>query len=504
MEFKKEFFEDEVIDDFLVPTMIKRGWAASLEVLEEVDCICKRHDIKYMADWGTLLGTVRHHGFIPWDDDIDLCMKRSDYQKFMEVAELELPPGYTVHHAMKQDKHCAAIAGIYNYDKYCIASSFMEKNHNCPAAVGLDIFVYDYLPRDPELREQQAEALDFLVSLIAQYEELSEVEKEHQLKLVKTSLGVEIEKDDPSESATFQLGKLLEQVCMLYTEEESDDLCNMMVWQHSKAYHFPKEWVDDVIYGDFMGFKIPMIKEYDKYLRIAFGEYMQEIRNDSSHEYPYFEKYYSYGISALGYDYYEPQSMKLPRKANNKDGHEKVLFLPCQAKHWDELSDIYKRESAREDADVYIVAVPYFRKNYKGEKIDICYEGEEFPYELPVIHYDYFDIDAEHPDKIYFQVPWDQYHEIIEVPDYFFTTHLRNCCEQLIYVPFNKVRHIDESDERTAKMLHYSCRYPGIIEADKVEVPKEMQDDYLKAVTTFAGEETKAIWMYKLGMRDTY
>ena len=53
-------------------------------------------------------------------------------------------------------------------------------------------------------------------------------------------------------------------------------------------------------------------------------------------------------------------------------------------------------------------------------------------------------------------------------------------------------------------MLHYSCRYPGVIESDRIEIPEEIQDDYLKAFTTFAGEETEKIWKYKLGMIDTY
>ncbi len=501
MRFDDSFFEDEVICEFPVSTMLKRGWAAATEVLEEVDRICKKHDISYFAEWGTLLGAVRHNGFIPWDDDIDISMKRVDYQRFLSIADDELPEDYTVHHIMKQDRHGAAIAGVFDCDRICISKRFLEKHHACSAAVGLDIFVHDYLPRDPELQAQQAEALDFLVSLIAQYDDLTEDEKDHQLELVKTSLGAEIKRGNPQDSVTMQLGRLLENVCKLYNEDESDELCNMMVWQHWKAYHFPKEWLDETIYGDFMGFKIPMPKEYDKYLTLMFGDYMKEVRSGSSHSFPYFEANYRFGRNMLGYNEYEPQSMDLPRQYKTNKDKEKILFLPCQSKHWDEMSDIYEREASKEDAEVYIVALPYFRKNYKGEKVEICYEGEEFPYELPVIHYDYFDLDAEHPDKIYFQVPWDQYHEIIEVPDYYFARHLKVCCDELIYVPYNKVRPFDESDERTAKMLHYSCRYPGIIEADRIEVPEELKDNYLKAVTTFAGAETEEIWKYKLGMK---
>jgi len=72
------------------PEILRKAQLIMLEMLIEFDAICKKHQLQYWLDSGTLLGAVRHQGFIPWDDDIDLSMPIEDYKKFIKIAESEL------------------------------------------------------------------------------------------------------------------------------------------------------------------------------------------------------------------------------------------------------------------------------------------------------------------------------------------------------------------------------------------------------------------------------
>lgn len=119
-----------------------------VKILEEVHNLCERHGLKYFLDAGTLLGAVRHKGFIPWDDDVDIGMLREDFKKFLIIAEKELPE-FLFLQTFETDKY---------YDVYpvpckvrCNSTLFFEEgakeNHKMNNGIFIDVFPYDTLPK---------------------------------------------------------------------------------------------------------------------------------------------------------------------------------------------------------------------------------------------------------------------------------------------------------------------------------------------------------------------
>ena len=92
----KNLWRDEFRDGFLVTSQRKKLWNVQLHLIDEFARICRKHDLKWFAYAGTLLGAVRHNGFIPWDDDVDLALFRPDYEKLKRVIADELKPEYSL------------------------------------------------------------------------------------------------------------------------------------------------------------------------------------------------------------------------------------------------------------------------------------------------------------------------------------------------------------------------------------------------------------------------
>ena len=77
-----------------IEDQIQQVWAVEQEILDVIHSVCTEHGLRYSLAYGTLIGAVRHGGFIPWDDDIDLVMPREDYEKLLSIWEKAAPEGY--------------------------------------------------------------------------------------------------------------------------------------------------------------------------------------------------------------------------------------------------------------------------------------------------------------------------------------------------------------------------------------------------------------------------
>ena len=104
-------------------SLLRRQQMRMLDILLEVDKICKRHDIKYWLSSGTLLGAIRHNGFIPWDDDLDIEMMRPDYLRLMEVLPSELPGWLALQNSETDDNYFYFYAKVRDR-----RSRMLEKN----------------------------------------------------------------------------------------------------------------------------------------------------------------------------------------------------------------------------------------------------------------------------------------------------------------------------------------------------------------------------------------
>lgn len=126
--------------------MLRIGQKEILNILKEIDRICRTHDLKYWLDAGTLLGAVRHHGFIPWDDDCDIGMMREDFEKFSEICKTELGKDYFLQTRKTDPCYRKKLIKVRS-NRIKIVEHFEEESEKYHQGVYVDIFIFDYYPK---------------------------------------------------------------------------------------------------------------------------------------------------------------------------------------------------------------------------------------------------------------------------------------------------------------------------------------------------------------------
>ena len=234
-----------------------------LDMLSEIDRICRKHDIKYFLSGGSMLGAARHGGFIPWDDDVDVAMLREDFNRFKAVAPTELSEKYSYQSFTNKNGYHFFFDRVTAKDTY-FASKYSD-GYDMPKGISVDIFVYDNVPDSRK----------------AQYR--------HWKRLMNKRLFMNVRwKDEPRGGGLSRvISKLLLPVLRLrsmdsYSESydkatrryENKNTGSVMppatdhVWREA----MPREWFSDVVPCRFEGVDTFLPKGYDGFLKIWYGE----------------------------------------------------------------------------------------------------------------------------------------------------------------------------------------------------------------------------------------
>ena len=281
--------EDEVQDGYYVDSLMKCCWAAQIEVLKIIDSICCKYNIKYFAEWGTMLGAVRHHGMIPWDDDLDITMKRPDYNKFLKVAEKELPEEYHIINYRNDDEYWDVMSRVINSEFISLENDFLEKNHYFPFSAGVDIFPMDFVPTN----EGEADILRKMVEDVKGVADtytagnLTEEEFQDALDYLEVLCNMKIDREG---DICTRLYDIVVSLYSVYTEEESEEIALMPLWLERGSQSYPKSYFMDTVRLPFEQTTIPVSAAYDFMLKKKYGDYMKMVRKGGSHDYPYYKK----------------------------------------------------------------------------------------------------------------------------------------------------------------------------------------------------------------------
>lgn len=275
MNWKESFLKEEIRSGFPVNEKRKKVWAVELELLQKFDEVCRKYNLTYYAYYGTLLGAVRHQGFIPWDDDIDVVMFREDYEKLQAVAPEEFREPYFF-----QNSYTDQMLWFFSKLRDSRTTAIEFPARNLHQGIFIDIFPLDDVPDG--VHEEFSAVLEVQREIWYTIHNpgkiLQDLESGKRFTLDMDVLVALIKMDRSQRLREFETFSLSyagqSENVNLITSELSND--------HYKSVK--RAWFQEKIYMPFEGIQIPVPAKYDKILIQSYGAYHQFVPGGTSHE----------------------------------------------------------------------------------------------------------------------------------------------------------------------------------------------------------------------------
>ena len=241
-----------------------------LIITDEIDRICKKHNINYSMYGGTLIGAVRHKGFIPWDDDFDIAMLRSDYEKFLEICLIELDGKFNIITMDNTDDYG------YNFIKITLKGTKVlqgkySKLKDKYSEIWVDVFPMDNVPAGKIQKiVHQAKNYLYIKLLEERFDGISEDEKRITKRFAFKALST-FNAIIPVKS----LKKGLKKNSIKYSKTRTEKITSL-----SSCYGYDRETLPSRVFEkytemEFEGRKYQAVVDYDLWLTNVFGDYMK-------------------------------------------------------------------------------------------------------------------------------------------------------------------------------------------------------------------------------------
>lgn len=243
---------------------------AELNVFKSFDKICKKYDILYYVTGGSMLGAVRHHGFIPWDDDMDVCMPREEYNKFVSHVD-ELPQSMYLSY-FDTPGHIWLVPRVIDKETRFYLNNAQDKKE---IGAWLDILILDGIPK-PIIQRTWLKMRYLVARMLYQFSNFSTAVNLHregrpwyEYALINFAKHSHIEKVlNPK-----WCGHFYDKVCKSYRFDDCDDVCALSGALQFKEV-FPKEWLGEGVMMEFEDVIVKAYTEWDKFLTFIYGDYM--------------------------------------------------------------------------------------------------------------------------------------------------------------------------------------------------------------------------------------